>query len=97
MSARQLLDAEWPLTDVTALAVDMARRQPTYRDLTRHADHWQPRVPGQRAGGTVPEPGVAALRDVQARETARAAGELAPTGEIEAYARLRAQMRARKG
>lgn len=41
-SASQLLAAAWPLTDVIALAEDMARRQPTYRDLTRHADHWQP-------------------------------------------------------
>jgi hypothetical protein len=51
-SALQLLDAGWPLADVTALAEDMARRQPTYRDLTRHADHWQPARP---AAGAAPE------------------------------------------
>jgi len=48
-SALQLLAAAWPLPDVIALAEDMARRQPTYRDLTRHADHWQPARPTQPA------------------------------------------------
>jgi hypothetical protein len=51
-SALQLLNAGWPLADVTALAEDMARRQPTYRDLTRHADHWQPVRP---TAGAAPE------------------------------------------
>jgi hypothetical protein len=53
-SARLLLDAEWPLADVVALAEDMARRQPTYRDLTRHADHWQPPTPAPAARPELP-------------------------------------------
>jgi hypothetical protein len=51
-SARQLLAAAWPLADVVALAEDMARRQPTYRDLTRHADHWQPPQPAAASAGS---------------------------------------------
>jgi len=49
-SARQLLAAGWPQADVTALAEDMGRHQPTYRDLSRHADHWQPPTPATAAG-----------------------------------------------
>lgn len=41
-SALELLEAGWPLTDLTALAQDMAAKYPTGRDLARHADHWQP-------------------------------------------------------
>lgn len=53
--ARQLLTAGWPLSDVIALAEDMARRQPTYRDLTRHADHWKPTpLAGTAAPGLPP-------------------------------------------
>lgn len=40
--AVELLNAGWPLADVIALAQDMAAKYPTGRDLTRHADHWQP-------------------------------------------------------
>lgn len=46
-AAAELLAAGWPLVDVTALAEDMARTQPAWRDLTRHADHWQPPRPGR--------------------------------------------------
>jgi hypothetical protein len=41
-SAAELLAADWTLPEVTALAEDMARVQPSWRDLGRHADHWQP-------------------------------------------------------
>jgi hypothetical protein len=43
--AVELLTADWPLADVIALAQDMAAKYPTGRDLTRHADHWQPPKP----------------------------------------------------
>ena len=40
--AAELLAAGWTVENVTALAVDMARTQPTWTDLGRHADHWAP-------------------------------------------------------
>lgn len=44
-SAAVLLAAGWPLADVIALAQDMAAKYPAGRDLSRHADHWQPPKP----------------------------------------------------
>lgn len=41
-TAAELLLAGWTIEDLTALAQDMAAKYPTGRDLTRHADHWQP-------------------------------------------------------
>jgi hypothetical protein len=41
-SAAELLGSDWPLADLIALAQDMAAKYPTGRDLSRHADHWQP-------------------------------------------------------
>ncbi|TWE17109.1 hypothetical protein FB465_2114 [Kitasatospora atroaurantiaca] len=46
-SAGELLAADWDLADVIALAEDMARTQPAWRDLGRHADHRQPPVPAR--------------------------------------------------
>lgn len=54
-SAVELLGADWPLADVIALAQDMAAKYPTGRDLTRHADHWQPPQPA-RILAAVPDP-----------------------------------------
>jgi hypothetical protein len=48
--AAGLLAAGWPLEAVTALAEDMARTQPSWTDLARHADHWTP------PGGEAPAP-----------------------------------------
>lgn len=41
-TAGELLAAGWPLEDLVALAEDMARVQPAWRDLSQHAGHWQP-------------------------------------------------------
>jgi hypothetical protein len=58
-TAAELLLAGWTIDDLTALAVDMAAKYPTGRDLTRHADHWQPPKtatpkPGPAAGLPTP-------------------------------------------
>lgn len=44
-SAAELLGAGWTVDDLIALAQDMAAKYPTGRDLTRHADYWQPPKP----------------------------------------------------
>jgi hypothetical protein len=54
-AAAELLAAGWALADTTALAEDMARRQPTYTDLAKHEPYWRPAKPG-RPLAVVPEP-----------------------------------------
>jgi hypothetical protein len=53
-TAAELLAAGWSLVDVTALAEDMARVQPAWRDLSSHAAHWRP-APPVRAALVLPE------------------------------------------
>jgi hypothetical protein len=56
-SAAELLGPDWPLADLIALAEDMAVKYPTGRNLSRHADHWQPPQPAgvQRLALVLPD------------------------------------------